>query len=215
MKYSEIYDKDYYENGVCSGKSCYVNYGWMPEMTIKLAFNIIKHLNLKDNDKIIDYGCAKGYLVKAMRILDIEAFGFDVSSYAIAHVDSEVRKYCNLIEDDKFLQNGNYNWLISKDVLEHMGEEDIDFLLKESIGKVNKMFHVIPLGDGDGNFIVPEYHDDPSHIQIQNKDWWVRKFEQFGWDVVDFKYDVSGIKSNWTEKYKYGNGFFTLKSSST
>ena len=93
-----------------------------------------------------------------------------------------------------------------------MSENDIDRLLKESNDKVSKMFHVIPLGDSDGKFIIPEYHDDPSHIQIQTKEWWMNKFNQFGWELVDFGYDVIGIKGNWTEKYKYGNGFFTLRS---
>ena len=92
-----------------------------------------------------------------------------------------------------------------------MSEDNINILLEGSKGKISKMFHVIPLGDNNGKFIVPEYHDDPSHIQIQNKEWWIDKFNQFGWDVANFEYKVNGVKDNWTEKYKYGNGFFTLK----
>jgi len=207
---SEFYDKDYYEDGICAGKSCYVNYRWMPELTIKLAYNLIKHLNLNEHDTLLDYGCAKGYLVKALRILDVDAFGCDSSRYAIKNVDSEVRDFCYNVENKDDVINQNYDWLVTKDVLEHMTEDDIDKMLTESKQKIRKMFHVIPLGL-DGKFIVPEYHDDPSHIQIQSKEWWINKFKEHGWDVVLFTYKVSGIKSNWTEKYEKGNGFFTLR----
>jgi len=68
------YDEEYFESGLATGKSCYLNYRWLPELTIKMAHNIIRYLDLKENEKILDYGCAKGYLVKAFRILDIEAY---------------------------------------------------------------------------------------------------------------------------------------------
>ena len=40
---SEKYDKDYFKNGIASGKSCYSNYRWLPELTIPMAYNIIKY----------------------------------------------------------------------------------------------------------------------------------------------------------------------------
>jgi predicted TPR repeat methyltransferase len=208
---SEFFDKDYYENGICTGKSCYVNYRWMPEITIKLAYNLIKHLNLNEHDTLLDYGCAKGYLVKALRILDVDAFGCDSSEYAISTVDTDVMDFCYNVESKDNVINQNYDWLMTKDVLEHMTEADIDQLLTESSKKVKNMFHVIPLGIKNGKFIIQEYHDDPSHIQIQTEKWWTEKFNNHGWEVVSFSYKVNGIKSNWTEKYDKGNGFFTLK----
>jgi predicted TPR repeat methyltransferase len=206
------YDESYYENGVLTGKSCYVNYRWMPELTIKMAYSIIKYLNIGANDSILDFGCAKGYIVKSLRILDVNAFGCDISEYAIKSVDPDIREYCYLVKNDIFEDGKKYNWLMTKDVLEHMNESDIDKLLSQSVKNVKSMFHVIPLGN-DGNFIVPEYHDDPSHIQIQSKDWWIAKFKEHGWNTVNFDYKVNGIKDNWTEKYEFGNGYFTLSNS--
>ena len=81
------FDENYYENGVITGKSCYVNYRWMPELTIKMAHSIIKYLNLNSNVKVLDYGCAKGFLVRALRLLDIDAYGCDISEYAINNAD--------------------------------------------------------------------------------------------------------------------------------
>mgnify|MGYP003971066041 CR=1 len=212
MDAKEFYDEDYYENGVLSKKSCYVSYRWMPELTIKMAHVIVRYLKIPDNDTILDFGCAKGYIVKSLRILGINAFGCDISEYAIKSVDSDVKDYCFLVKNNIFENGNKYNWLITKDVLEHMNESDIDKLLDQSLNNVNNMFHVIPLGD-NGKFIVPEYHDDPSHIQIQSKDWWIAKFKERGWNTVNFDYKVNGIKDNWTEKYEFGNGYFTLAKS--
>ncbi len=206
-----IYDKDYFENGVVVGKSCYQNYQWLPELTIRMAFNMIKHLQLRERDRVLDYGCAKGYLVKALRILDIEAFGCDISRYAIENIDAEVKNFCKLIDGQFVIPfDGPFDWIASKDVLEHLPNDTLDSLLQEAKRLTGKMFHVVPLGDG-GVFRIPHYHDDLSHVQMQDEQWWRRKFEEHGWRVVRFDHKVKGIKENWTNKYNNGNGFFVLE----
>jgi hypothetical protein len=42
---------------------------------------------------VFDIGCAKGFLVKALRNLGVEAYGIDVSDYAIELADPSVRSY--------------------------------------------------------------------------------------------------------------------------
>jgi len=210
---SDIYNKSYFEDGLCTGKSCYVNYRWMPELTIKMAYYFIKYLDLKESDKVLDYGCSKGYLVKALRILDIDAYGCDISEYALESVDSDARNYCRLIMDDDSLipfDSIEFDWIVSKDVFEHLSEENINVLLDCSFSFAKKMFHVIPLGN-NGVFRIPEYHQDLSHIQIHDEKWWIKKFEEHGWKIISFDYSVKGIKENWTKKYEKGNGFFTLE----
>ena len=99
----ELYDREYFENGIITGKSCYQNYRWMPETTIKMAFNIIKYLHLPEGARFLDFGCAKGYLVKALRLLDIDAYGCDVSKYTIEMADAESQDYCKLVTDSSIL----------------------------------------------------------------------------------------------------------------
>lgn len=78
-----LYDQSYYEHGIESGISLYSNYRWLPELTIPLAARIIEYLQIGVEDSILDFGCAKGYLIKAFRLLHRNAYGFDISSYAI------------------------------------------------------------------------------------------------------------------------------------
>ncbi len=58
---------------------------WKP-----VAQDIINQYNLKAGDRVLDIGCAKGFLVKDLLALGIEAYGIDVSEYALMHCEPEV-----------------------------------------------------------------------------------------------------------------------------
>jgi len=55
-----------------------------------VAKDIINIYKLKKGDKILDVGCAKGFLVKDLLELGIDAFGLDISEYAIKNCEKEV-----------------------------------------------------------------------------------------------------------------------------
>ena len=212
MPNADDFNKDYFENGVVTGKSGYTNYQWMPELTIKLAYNIIKYLGLEDEHEVLDFGCAKGYLVKALRILDIKAYGVDISKYAIEMADSEVRDYLRLADKNNIIPfDKTFDWLITKDVLEHMTEDALDNFLKVSRKAAKNSFHVIPLGDEKECFVIPAYELDTTHVLKKPKDWWIDRFEKAGWKLKTFCYCVPGIKENWTSQYEKGNGFFVFE----
>lgn len=207
---ADFYDKKYYEDGIASGKSCYTNYRWIPELTIPMAYHFIKELDIKNCETILDVGCSKGYFVKALRLLGFEAYGTDISKYAIEHADTEIKDFCRLVTDDNPIPYvRSFDWIITKDVLEHMTNHHLDSFLVNYSDKAKKMFHVIPLGDND-KFRIPEYHLDKSHIQIHDEDWWKNLFASYGWRIKSLKYKTPGIKENWSEHHPTGNGFFTL-----
>lgn len=60
---------------------------WIP-----IAEDIVRHFNLKRGDRVLDVGCAKGFLVKdLMKVCPgLEAFGLDISEYALMHCEPEV-----------------------------------------------------------------------------------------------------------------------------
>ncbi len=80
MSLKKVFDEKYFEDGVRSRVSAYENYRWMPERTIREASSIINNIQF---DNVLDYGCAKGFMVYAMRLLGKEAYGVDVSEYAV------------------------------------------------------------------------------------------------------------------------------------
>ena len=60
---------------------------WIP-----VAEDMVKHFNLKPGDRVLDIGCAKGFLVKdLMKVCPgLEVFGLDISPYALMHCEPEV-----------------------------------------------------------------------------------------------------------------------------
>ncbi len=58
---------------------------WKP-----VALDIIEHFSLKPGDKFLDIGCAKGFLVKELVELGIDALGLDISEYAVGNCHPDV-----------------------------------------------------------------------------------------------------------------------------
>jgi len=60
---------------------------WVP-----VARDIVVHFNLKPGMRVLDVGCAKGFLVKDLMQVcpGLEAFGLDISRYALMHCEPEV-----------------------------------------------------------------------------------------------------------------------------
>ena len=130
------FDSDYYEQGVQTKKSGYQNYRWMPELTMRMVHHMIVDLGIKKKQKVLDFGCAKGYSVKSFRMFDIDAYGVDISSYAIQSVIPDKWKtpeYCKLIVDWEMpFKNIKFDWIIAKDAIEHLNEEELSKFLKMS-----------------------------------------------------------------------------------
>lgn len=206
------FDKDYFENGLNTGVSLYSNYRWIPELTIPMAFRIIEVLGIKPEETILDYGCAKGYLVYAFRLLYRNSFGVDISSYAIEESENKIRPYLRLIqkpEDLLSLSFGvkKFNYVIAKDVLEHIPKiELVDYLT--TLRKItDNMFVVVPLGYGV-KYYEPAYEFDKTHVIREDMWWWHKKFEKAGFIITYEGNKIRGIKDNW--KCDNGNGFFKL-----
>lgn len=49
-----------------------------------VAARLVMHYSLRPGARVLDVGCAKGFLVADLRELGIDAFGIDVSEYAIS-----------------------------------------------------------------------------------------------------------------------------------
>jgi len=205
----EIYDEDYFERGLVTGKSCYVNYRWLPELTIPMAMTMIDLLEIKRGDSILDFGTAKGFLVKAFRMLHRKAWGVDISRYAIENVDLSVKDYCFLVEEDKMFDAFDmmFDFCIAKDVFEHIEKDKLINILKSIPARI--LFAIIPLGE-NGKYRIPAYELDITHVIREDEDWWLSLFGECGWNFKNFFFRVKGIKDNWA-KFRKGNGFFILR----
>ena len=91
---------------------------WVP-----VARDIIAHFGLKPGDRVLDVGCAKGFLVKDL--LDVlpglEVFGLDVSEYAVMHCHPDVVGRLHLGSADHLpFPDGAFACVISLDTVHNL-----------------------------------------------------------------------------------------------
>lgn len=82
------FGREYFDGTREQGYGGYVYDGrWIP-----IAQDIVAEYGLRPGDRVLDVGCAKGFLVKdLMNVLPgLEVFGLDVSDYALMNCENEV-----------------------------------------------------------------------------------------------------------------------------
>jgi SAM-dependent methyltransferase len=83
------YDWEYFDGPREQGYGGYVYDGrWVP-----VARRMIAHFGLMPGDRVLDVGCAKGFLMRDLmaECPGLEAFGLDISGYALVNCHPEVR----------------------------------------------------------------------------------------------------------------------------
>ncbi len=207
----KIYDADYYLNGLSSGKSLYENYRYIPELTGPMAEAILTHLGHYDvadsGNSLLDFGCARGYLVRCLRELGHNAKGVDVSQWAIENCDETVKDHVSLIGE--YFDLPDVDWIIAKDVLEHVPK--LMYTIKKIMDAAScGVFVVVPLSRTRGNpYVVSDYEKDVTHIHRMNLLEWGELFVAPGWKV-ELSYRVPGVKDSYAS-HAVGNGFVTAR----
>lgn len=213
------YSEDYFERGVEKGLSLYTDYRWMGRPTIDMCNRIAEYIDLAAGDAVLDFGCAKGFVVKALRVLGYQAWGTDISRYAIDCVDPDVAQYCwwtrrmdvdGLVPPSAAAAWSAYDSVIAKDVLEHIPAAQLPDLLRALAEVSRSLFVAVPLGDGE-RYFIEEYELDRTHVVRQPTDWWCSTLELSGWRVRDHRHRLNGVKDHWAT-YPLGNLFVSAES---
>lgn len=205
------FGEEYFENGVESGVSLYENYRWLPERTLPYCHWLIQHCGIQPNDRILDFGCAKGFYVLALRLMGYEAFGCDISEYAIGCATEDVRRYVVHTPSGFMLSQGQpWDFIHAKDVLEHIEEDEIDDVISnlEKIGR--KMLVIVPVAGEDGAYVIPAMEDDATHKIRWTRVQWDKALGKH-WESVSALSGPSGypvgLKDNYLD-HPDGFGFF-------
>jgi 2-polyprenyl-3-methyl-5-hydroxy-6-metoxy-1,4-benzoquinol methylase len=197
-----VFNEDYFEDGVRNRVSAYENYRWMPERTIREASSIINNIKFTS---VLDYGCAKGFMVHALRLLGKNAYGVDVSEYAIQNCHPKVKDYVSVIDTLEQL-TGGWDLIIAKDVLEHIPKNDVPVVLSEFRRRCKTIFVAVPLGDGN-RYRIREYEMDITHVVRETEEWWLTTIVDAGFKINYFDYEFGHLKENWTKPHPFGNAF--------
>ena len=100
---------------------------WRP-----VARDIVDHFGLKPGDRVLDVGCAKGFLVKDLLALGIDAYGVDISDYALMHCESEVIGRLHLGSADNLpFPDGSFAAVLSLNTIHNLPRERCKMALQE------------------------------------------------------------------------------------
>lgn len=203
------YDEAYFLRGKETGKSLYTDYRWMPELTIPMVQAIAAHCGIEKHHAVLDFGCARGYIVRALVESGYtNSYGVDCSQWAIENCDPFVKDRVALSQTD-IVAAVHADWVIAKDVLEHVPyvQHTINKLMS---GTARGLLAVVPLSPFEGSeYVVPEYEKDVTHCQRHTLTYWVDMFLRVGWSV-EASYRVPGVKDNY-KQHERGNGFITAR----
>lgn len=165
---------------------------------------------------LIDWGCAKGYLVKHLRRRGYEAWGLDVSEYAISNGAEEVKDHLRVFDmtDHRFgtqWESGYFDVATCFETMEHIPHvraENGEF--KTGIA-IKHMYDNLKPG---GRLVMtictedqPGWDSDPTHVTIRSHDFWRVLFESYG-----FVYDASAVlhlTRFWL--FEFHNGVFVFR----
>lgn len=175
---SEIYNAEYYkEYDVGCGKVDYSDSEYTKGFLTQIAQKIADDLHPRT---VLDAGCAMGHLVAALRDLGVEAYGVDISKYAISKVREDIRPFCKVGSLTEPLPSGlpdRYDLVVTVEVLEHLYEDEG----RQAIRNICKLTDEVLFTS------TPDDFTEPTHVNVQQREYWCRVFFENGF-VDDLNY---------------------------
>ena len=175
---SEIYNAEYYKQyDVGIGKVDYSDSEYTKGFLTKIAQKIVDDLHPKT---VLDAGCAMGHLVAALRDLGVEAYGVDISEYAVSRARADIRQFCktgSLADEFPAGLPKHYDLVVSIEVLEHLYEENG----KKAIHNLCKLSDQVLFSS------TPDDFAERTHVNVQQREYWARLFFENGF-VDDINY---------------------------
>lgn len=127
---SREYGRAYFDGTRDTGYGGYRYDGrWVP-----IAEDIVQHFGLKPGQRVLDVGGAKGFLVKDLMKAcpGLEAFGLDISEYAVMNCEPEVVGRMHLGDCRKLpFPDGSFDAVISINAIHNVDRADCVRALRE------------------------------------------------------------------------------------
>ena len=180
IKIAKQYGEMYFDGPRAYGYGGYKYDGrWVP-----VAKDIIKHFDLKRGDRVLDVGCAKGFLVKDLmsNCPGLEVFGIDISEYALKHCEAEVIGRLHKGSADQLpFPDHSFDAVISLNTLHNFSRDGVIVALKE-LRRVSKGKEFIQVDSYHTEeqkklfedwVLTAEFHDYPEE--------WLQVFHEAGY----------------------------------
>lgn len=138
---------------------------------------------------VLDAGCAKGFLVAALRERGVDAEGFDISEVAIADAPPAVKPHVRVGSLTEPIE-GRYDLVTCVEVIEHLDPTDAP----RAVANLCRASDRVLLSSTPGDL------DEPTHVNVQPPERWSQLFANSGM-FRDFHHDA-GYLSPWAVLYR-------------
>lgn len=176
----ERYDAAYYAHG-CGPRRYERDEVWL-DFFGRVADRIVADIAPR---RVMDVGCAMGFLVESLRERGVEAWGIDVSEYAISRVHERVRPFCRVASAAEPLGE-RYDLITCIEVLEHVPPAQSDAVIGNLCAHADETLFSS----------TPEDFAEPTHENVRPTEDWVAAFARRGF-YRDVDYDAAYL-TPWT-----------------
>jgi ubiquinone/menaquinone biosynthesis C-methylase UbiE len=131
------FDKDFFDG---ERKFGYGGFSYNPRYWSEVVKDFSNYYNLNDESKILDVGCAKGFMLYDFYKLNpqLDLHGVDVSKYAIDNSVSEIKNKLQVANATKLPYEDNFfDLVISINTIHNLNKDECKIALKE-ISRVSK-----------------------------------------------------------------------------
>lgn len=129
------FDRDFFDGERNTGYGGYYYDGrWK-----NVAKRLVKYYKLQKMARVLDVGCAKGFLVHDLMALGIDAYGLDVSGYALANAYRIPHRLMHKSALD--IPDIKYELIVSINTLHNLNREDMAAALRH-IERVSKHAYI-------------------------------------------------------------------------
>lgn len=124
----------------------------------------------------LDIGCGTGLLVYYLRKLGVQAYGVDVSGYAVSAASREIQPFLQKADLRKLpYDNDEFELVVSMDVLEHLGRDQLKEAVNESI-RVSRKLILHKIYTIENSWINLVHGHDVSQVSILSQAFWYNMF---------------------------------------
>lgn len=188
---SSYYTKQYFTGANECG--AYKDYIKDKPFVIRNVETIVNKFNgLKKNDRILDVGCAMGYLVEDAVQNGIDAYGFDASGYAVSHAVKHIQSRLQVATVDEVnYPEKSFRLITMIDVLEHLQDPRQDLIRLRSFLRDDGRL-IVATGNAGSLFarFIGRYwtfYNPPQHLFFFNKSTITRLFREAGFEPVRWR----------------------------
>ncbi len=181
----ELYDDFYYAHD-CGEIPYERNETWL-ELFDGIAKQIITEIRPQT---VLDAGCAMGFLVEQLRRRGVEAYGVDISAFAIEHVHESIQDYCNVGSIIEPFEHQHYDLIVNIEVLEHMTTPDAKAAIENLCRHTNDIIFSS----------TPFDYREVTHFNVRPPEYWSTMFAHFGF-YRDTDFDASFVNS-WAVRFR-------------